>query len=132
MAASERVRVLLVDDSIDFRVSLGLLLAATCDVVGTIDDGEGIENAVARLCPDVVVLDVSMPRVNGFDAAQQLLAVCPDAKIIFLTSHTDPAYQHRAYRIGARGFVLKARAATDLLPAIRVVNGNGTFFSEGG
>jgi DNA-binding NarL/FixJ family response regulator len=129
MPSSEHVSVLLVDDSLDFRAGLASLLAATCDVLGTLDDGDGIEDAVERLCPDVVVLDISMPNVDGFDAARRLLKVCPDAKIIFLSSHSEPAYEREARAIGASGFINKERTAKDLLPAIRIVKENGTVFS---
>jgi DNA-binding NarL/FixJ family response regulator len=130
MPSTEYVSVLLVDDSLDFRAGLASLLAATCDVVGTLDDGDGIEDAVERLCPDVVVLDISMPNVDGFEAARRLLTACPDAKIVFLTNHTEPAYKDEARAIGAQGFVDKARIAKELVPAIRAVRGDETFFPD--
>lgn len=128
MSSSDRIRVLLVDDSTDFRAGLGRLLSAACDIVGTLDDGDGIEAAVERWCPDVVVLDISMPTVDGFEAARRLLAVCPDAKIIFLSNHADSAMQQEAAALGARALLSKARAAKDLLRAIRVVHHKGTLF----
>ncbi len=127
MPLNHHLRVLLADDSADYRAGIATLLKDTCEVVATLDDGDGIENAVARSHPDVVVLDVSMPKVDGFEAARRLLAVRPDAKIVFLTSHQGPEYQRLANTLGAQGFVDKGRAMSDLVAALQIVYAGGMF-----
>jgi DNA-binding NarL/FixJ family response regulator len=128
MSSGDRIRVLLVDDNADFRAGIAEILSAACDVVGTLDDGDGIEDAVERWCPDVVVLDNSMPKVSGFEAARRLLAACPDAKIIFLSNHTDAATRGEARNLGVRAVLNKTGAAKDLLGTVQVVHRNGMLF----
>jgi DNA-binding NarL/FixJ family response regulator len=82
-------------------------------------------NAAKTLKPDVILLDISMPVLNGIDAAHQLKTILPSAKLIFLTMHSDPDYVTEAFRAGAAGYLLKRAAASELLTAIReVLKGN--------
>ena len=83
----------------------------------------------AKLAPDVIVLDISMPKLNGIEAARQLKATGSRAKIVFLTVHEDMDYVRGALAAGAHGYVVKPRLASDLLPALREVLASGWFVS---
>jgi DNA-binding NarL/FixJ family response regulator len=114
----KRPRVLLADDHLMLREALAGLLAPSCDVIGSVADGRALLNAAPQLRPDVVVLDISMPLLNGLDAARQLKSTMPEAKIIFLTVNEDPDLAAAAIRAGASGYLLKNSAAAELLQAI--------------
>jgi DNA-binding NarL/FixJ family response regulator len=113
-----RPRVLLADDHLMLREALERLLAPACDVIGSVPDGRALLNAVPELRPDVVVLDISMPLLNGLDAARQLKSVMPEVKVVFLTVNEDPDLAAAAIRSGASGYLLKNSAAAELLQAI--------------
>jgi DNA-binding NarL/FixJ family response regulator len=119
MLAMNRPRVLLADDHRLLREAFAQLLELTCDVVGTVADGRALLDAVPDLHPDVVVLDIAMPLLNGMDAARQLKRSMPDVKIIFLTVSEDPDLAAEAFRCGASGYLLKNSAASELLLAIK-------------
>jgi DNA-binding NarL/FixJ family response regulator len=116
-----RPRVLLADDHRLLRDAFSQLLEAECEVVGSVADGRAVLAEAARLQPDIVVLDVAMPLLNGLDAARQLRQVMPKVKVIFLTMNEDPDIAAEAFRVGASGFLLKNSAASELLQAIREV-----------
>ncbi len=116
-----RPRVLLADDHRLLREAFAQLLAAECDVVGAVADGRAVLAAARELRPDIVVLDVAMPLLNGLDAARQLQHIRPAVKVIFLTMNEDPDVAAEAFRMGASGFLLKNSAASELLQAIREV-----------
>ncbi|HKF18804.1 MAG TPA: response regulator transcription factor [Candidatus Dormibacteraeota bacterium] len=116
-----RPRVLLADDHRLLREAFIKLLEPTCDVVGSVGDGRALLEAAPGLRPDIVVLDVSMPSLNGLDAARQLKRLMPAVKVIFLTVNEDPDLASEAFRAGASGFVLKGSAASELLQAIQDV-----------
>jgi DNA-binding NarL/FixJ family response regulator len=120
--AMRRPRVLLADDHRLLREAFVKLLEPTCDVVGTVGDGRALLAAAPELRPDIVVLDVGMPLLNGLDAARQLRRLVPDVKVIFLTVNEDPDLAAEAFRAGASGFVLKGSAASELLQAIQDVS----------
>jgi DNA-binding NarL/FixJ family response regulator len=88
-------------------------------VVGSVGDGAALLVAAAELNPDVIVLDISMPKLHGFEAARQLRLSTPDAKLVFLTVHDDADFARAAFAAGAIGYAVKSRIATDLLPAVR-------------
>jgi DNA-binding NarL/FixJ family response regulator len=113
-----RPRVLLADDHLMLREALARLLTPVCDVIGSVPDGRALLHAVPELRPDVVVLDISMPLLNGLDAARQLKSTIPEAKVIFLTVNEDPDMAAAAIRAGASGYLLKNSAAAELLQAI--------------
>ena len=117
-----RPRVLLADDHRLLREAFIKLLEPTCDVVGSVGDGRALLEAAPGLRPDIVVLDVSMPSLNGLDAARQLKRLMPAVKVIFLTVNEDPDLASEAFRAGASGFVLKGSAASELLQAIQDVS----------
>jgi len=117
----KRPRIVLADDHTLVLDGLRRILEEECEVVGTAEDGRILLNMVQEHNPDVVVLDISMPQLNGLDAARQLHKMLPACKIIFLTMHADPSYAKEAFQIGASGYLLKRSAATELLLAIQAV-----------
>jgi DNA-binding NarL/FixJ family response regulator len=108
----------LADDHRMLREAFASLLQSHCDVVGQAADGRALVDAAERLHPDVVVLDIGMPLLNGLDAARQLKRIMPDVKVIFLTVSEDPDVAAEAFRAGASGYLLKSSAASELLQAI--------------
>jgi DNA-binding NarL/FixJ family response regulator len=114
-----RTRVLLADDHTLLLEAFQALLAPECDVVGAVTDGQALLEAAARLRPDVVVVDISMPLLNGIDAARRLKQISPDVRIVFLTMNEDPDLAAEAFRAGASAYLLKRSAASELLVAIR-------------
>src|SRR5436305_2782148 len=117
----KRPRVLLADDHRLLREAFAKLLEPNCDVVGAVADGRALLAAAPGLRPDIVVLDIAMPLLNGLDAARQLKRVMPEVKVIFLTVSEDPDLAAEAFRVGASGFLLKNSAATELFQAIQEV-----------
>ena len=114
-----RVRVLLADDHPPLLAAIRRLLAAEFDIVGEASDGaEGIRLARV-LQPDVLVIDLAMPRVGGIEAIRQIQAAQSGLAIVALTVLSDPAVRAAALEAGARGYVLKSQAGSDLIPAIR-------------
>jgi len=112
-------RVLLIDDIPEILEKIAYLLRDDCDIVGYAKNGEEAIKAAVALSPDLLVLDIEMPIRNGIQAASHLKELGCKAKVIFLTAHEDADYVEAAWSVGALGYVLKSRAATDLLPAIR-------------
>lgn len=124
-----KVRVLLVDDHQTVREGLKALMNAEPDmeVVGETSDGRTLVEDANRLVPEIVVMDVSMPEVNGLAATRQLRTQLPNVKIVALTRHSEQAYLQQMMRAGAAGYVLKQSRAAELLHAIRAVAAGGTF-----
>lgn len=116
-----RPRVLLADDHRLLREAFTHLLETDCEVVGAVADGRALLAAAPVLRPDIVVVDVAMPLLNGLDAARQLKRLMPRVGVIFLTMNDDPAVAAEAFRVGASGYLLKNSAASELLLAIREV-----------
>jgi len=114
-------RVLLADDHTLFLEAFQKLLADECEIVGVATNGRALVTAAATLCPDVIVVDVTMPLLNGIDAARQIKQTSPDVRIIFLTMNEDPNLAAEAFRAGASGYLLKRSAASELVTAIREV-----------
>ena len=113
--------VLMADDHSLILAGLRKLVEADCDVVGTVEDGRALVQAAQELRPDLILLDISMPLLNGLEAARQLRTLVPDSKIIFLTMHASPAYATEAFQAGASGYLLKHSAAEELSQAIKSV-----------
>jgi DNA-binding NarL/FixJ family response regulator len=113
-----RPRVLLADDHRMLREVFARLLEPHCDVVGAVADGRALLDVAVELHPDIVVLDISMPLLNGVDAGRQLKLLLPEIKLIFLTVNEDPSVAAEAFRAGASAFLLKNSAASELLQAI--------------
>jgi DNA-binding NarL/FixJ family response regulator len=116
-----RPRVLLADDHRLLREAFAQLLQPRCEVVGAVADGRALLDAAPGLRPDIVVLDIAMPLLNGLDAARQLRQQMPEVKVIFLTVSEDPELAAEAFRAGASGFLLKNSAASELMQAIEEV-----------
>jgi DNA-binding NarL/FixJ family response regulator len=113
-----RTRVLLADDHLMLVEALKKVLETDYDVVGSVGDGLALLNAAEKLRPDVVVLDIAMPLLNGLDAARQLRNNLPAAKLVFLTMNEDPYLVGEAFRSGASAYLLKQGAALELTVAI--------------
>jgi DNA-binding NarL/FixJ family response regulator len=122
-----RPRVLLADDHQMLVDALKPILEPRCEVVGAVSDGRELLKAAARLQPDVVVLDIAMPLLNGLDAARHLKATMPKAKLIFMTMNEDPDLVGEAFRAGASAFLLKQAAAFELMDAIERVLKGGSY-----
>ncbi|MGC2446858.1 MAG: response regulator transcription factor [Candidatus Sulfotelmatobacter sp.] len=123
------IRILVVDDHPIVRQGLKTLLEGHSDwqVVGEASDGaEAIEKA-KDLTPDVMVLDVTMPRMNGLEACRMLRRLSPDLEILFVTQHDSPQMMREALEAGARGYVVKSNAARDLLAAVEAVSQHRVF-----
>jgi DNA-binding NarL/FixJ family response regulator len=114
-----RPRVLLADDHPAMLALTAAALAGEYLVVGSVGDGCALLAEAERLHPDVIVLDITMPRLNGIQAAVQLLRSPDPARLVFVTVHEDPDFARAALDAGGLGYVLKARLASDLLPAVR-------------
>jgi len=125
----KKLRLLLVDDHAVVREGLRSLLGSDerFEIVGEAADGLAAVSAVERLHPDVVVLDVSMPGLNGAQVARKLKATQPDVKTLALTVHEEGGYLRSLMDAGASGYVLKRSAASELLRAIEVIGEGGTY-----
>ena len=111
-------RLLLADDHGLMLEGLTRLLAGEFEIVGTVVDGRSLVVEAERLRPDVVVLDIGMPELNGIEAARQLNKSLPASKIVFVTQQLDPAYVHAAFTAGAKAYVAKQSASKELVEAI--------------
>ncbi len=118
---SLRPRVLIADDHGIVAEGIRALLEQTCDVIGIVSDGRELIAEAPRLNPDVIVLDVGMPLLNGLDAAERLKELLPAAKFVFLTMQDDANLAAAVLKLGAVGFVLKHAAASELLTAVSQV-----------
>ncbi|HWI68985.1 MAG TPA: response regulator transcription factor [Nitrospiraceae bacterium] len=114
-----RPRVLLVDDHTLVLAGFRKLLEDRCEVVGVAEDGRTVLRMAQELEPDIVTLDISMPQLNGIDAARKLKKLLPRTKVIFVTMHADPAYVNEAFKAGASGYLLKRSAGSELIQAIQ-------------
>ena len=119
-----RPRILIADDHVVFAEALRLLLEKNYTVVGCVPDGRALVREAAKLKPDVVVVDVGMPLLNGLDAAHRIREQLPKVKLVFLTMQDNPSLAAAALELGSVGFVLKQSAGSELLTAIdRVLHG---------
>jgi DNA-binding NarL/FixJ family response regulator len=116
-----RPRVVLADDHTMLVEAFEKLLAPSCEIVGKVADGMALVNAVRELRPDVVVLDISMPLMNGLTAATRIREFDKDVKLVFLTMNEDPDLAAQAFHVGASAYLLKRSAASELLSAIQQV-----------
>lgn len=117
----KKTRVLIADDHSILLAGLRKLLEDQCEVVGTVEDGRALIREAERLKPDLILLDISMPVLNGLDAGRQIKKSLPDTKLLFLTMHSSPTYATEAIKLGASGYLLKQSAATELPKAIEAV-----------
>jgi len=114
-------RVLLADDHSLLLTAFEKLLSDDCEVVGQVTDGRALLAAAEQLKPDVIVLDISMPLLNGLEAGRQIKHRMPDIKLVFLTMNEEPDVAAEAFRSGASGYLLKRSAGSELATAIREV-----------
>jgi DNA-binding NarL/FixJ family response regulator len=120
-----RIRLLIADDHVMFAQGLESLLRDEFDLLGTAENGEELIEATLRLSPDVILVDISMPLLNGFDAVRRIRESGSETRIIFLTMHDDATLLSEAFRCGASGYILKQSAGEELVNAIReVAQGN--------
>ena len=125
----KKVRILLADDHPHFPEFVESLLETSFEIVGKVGDGQALLEAAAKLNPDVIVTDISMPFLNGIEAAEQLRGTGCNARIIFLTVHSDPDFVRICLATGAFGYITKPRVAIDLIPAIREALAGHLFIS---
>jgi two-component system, NarL family, response regulator NreC len=127
----KEIRILLADDHNVMRAGLKLLLESHpgFKVVSEASDGNQAVTSAAAVKPDIVVLDIAMPNLNGIEAAQRISAQLPQTAIIILSMHSDEGYVLRALKSGARGYLLKDSAESDLIHAITAVSEGKAFFS---
>lgn len=125
------ITVLLAEDHIIVREGLVALLKQESDirVVGEAQNGRQVVEMAGQLSPDVVIMDIAMPLLNGLEAMRQVLHAKPDTKVLVLTAHGDDAYVERAMALGAAGFVIKQSGAHVLVDAVRAVHAGNPFFS---
>ena len=116
-----RPRVLLADDHALLLGAFEKLLAGECDIVGQVSDGRALVAAAEKLKPDLIVLDISMPLLNGLEAGRQIKQRLRHVKLVFLTMNEDADLAAEAFRVGASGYLLKRSAASELATAIREV-----------
>lgn len=119
MVAAKLPRVILADDHTILVDAFRKLLEPACEVVATVADGHALLEVALRLKPDVIVLDIAMPLLNGLDAGRQVKDLVPGVKLIFLTMNEDPDLAVEAIRMGASGYLLKKSAASELFKAIQ-------------
>ena len=115
----KRPRVLLAEDHPGVAKAVSRVLALECEVVGNVADGSAVVEAVQRLQPDVVVVDLNLPNVDGLEVCRQITQAHPQTKIIVFTAVTDPEVRQRSLAVGASAFVSKLGPVTDLLSAIK-------------
>jgi DNA-binding NarL/FixJ family response regulator len=123
------VRILLADDHEHVIEKIIQLLDSTYDIVGTVSDGQSLVRAVTLMKPDVLVVDITMPILNGIEAAKQLNEAGCESRIIFLTVHADADYVRACLASGAFGYVVKARMSSDLPRAIEEALAGRIFIS---
>lgn len=121
-----RTRVLLADDDLQMLVKIDKLLEPDFDVVERVSDGRALVEAALKFRPDVVVTDISMPRLNGLEAVRQIRGSLPATKCIFLTLHDENDYRLEAQAAGGEAYVLKSAARRELNKAIQRVTGRST------
>jgi DNA-binding NarL/FixJ family response regulator len=125
------ITVFLADDHAVVRDGLRVLLEAQPDirVIGDAADGRETVRRVTRLCPDVVVLDIAMPELNGIEAAREITQVCPSTQVIFLSMHSTTEHIFRALQAGAHGYLLKESAGIEVVNAVRAVHAGHRYLS---
>jgi len=125
----KRARILIADDHVLMAEALQHLLQVEFDVVARVADGRALLKVAGELQPDVAVVDIGMPLLNGLDAGEQLKALHPDIKVIYLTQNREPRYAVEAFRRKASGYLLKDSAASELTTAIREALQNRSYVS---
>jgi DNA-binding NarL/FixJ family response regulator len=125
------MRVLLADDHPMTLEGIRTFLEPHCISVGTVTDGRALVDEALRLKPDLIVLDIAMPLLNGIDSAIQIKKSLPGVKLVFITMHSDPAYLEAAVNAGAMGYVLKSAVREELLDAVKSAMEGRIYVSPG-
>lgn len=125
-----KIRVLLADDYPEMIQTVRQALDDAFEIVDAVEDGQKAVDAVLRLNPDVLLIDISMPMMDGFQATRHLRDLKCQTQIVFLTMHEDRDFVEAALSAGASGYVTKARLFTDLVPAIRAAVSGRIFVSQ--
>ncbi|HEY0135925.1 MAG TPA: response regulator transcription factor [Nannocystis sp.] len=118
MSINSRPRLLIAEDHAQVRDGLRILLNDEFDIIDAVADGQALLEAAARAPPDAVVLDISMPRLNGIEAATRLVRLYPGVGVVFITNHTEPEYLQAALEAGAHGYVIKTSLFRHLIAAV--------------
>jgi|SRR5215213_3589643 len=120
----DKLRIILAEDHETVREGLKLIVNSQADmeVIGEANNGSAAIKLARELAPDIVVMDISMPELNGLKATKKLKQVCPNVKVLTLTRHTDDAYLQQLIQAGASGYVLKQSAPTELIRAIHTIS----------
>lgn len=128
----KRIRLLIVEDHATVREGLKLILSSQSDmeVIGDTGDGRSAIALVQRLQPDIVLMDISMPGMNGLKATEKLKECCPNTHVLAVTRHQEGGYLQQVLRAGASGYVLKQSPPSELLHAIRAVAGGGKYLDS--
>ncbi len=127
------MRVLLADDHALVRAGIRVLLEELPDVsvIGECSNGRDAVRETRRLKPDLVIMDMSMPELNGADATQRIITDCPETRVLVLSMHNDSRYVQRMFQAGASGYILKDSAPEELGAAITVLRNKGVYLSSG-
>jgi len=126
----DRPRVLLAEDNADTAERLRKLLRTEFDVIASVENGDALVDAAERLSPDVIVTDIAMPGMDGIEAAVLIRRHDPNARIVFVTVHTEPMLIDAGLEAGALGYVLKDAAGDDMVAAIRAALGGRQYVSR--
>lgn len=130
MTQVSKPRVLMADDHSIVLTGVRKLIEDWCEVVGMVENGRALVEAAERLRPDLIILDISMPLLNGLDAARQIKKTCPETKLIFLSMHTSPRFVTSTFKAGGNGYVLKHSASDELVQAIDTVLNGHTYLTS--
>ena len=132
MQENGRIRILLVDDHEAFRRYISSILQkqANWEIIGESDDGLQAIQKAEILQPDLILLDIGLPGINGIEAARQIGKVARQARIIFLTQESSPEVVQQAFELGAWAYITKAQAGSELLPSLEAVSGGHRFVNE--
>ncbi|MCZ6773191.1 MAG: response regulator transcription factor [Proteobacteria bacterium] len=125
----KRLRVVLADDHCIFVEALKKLIEPECEVVASVCDGRALLTVASDLTPDIIVLDIAMPLLNGLTAGERLKKFLPAVKLIYLTVNEDPDLAAEAFQIGASGYLLKNSAASELFTAIHEVSAGRSYLT---
>jgi DNA-binding NarL/FixJ family response regulator len=125
-----KIRVLLADDHEAILAKVRALLGDDFDIVNAVSNGRDAVMEAQRLRPDILIIDISMPVLNGLEAVSQLRSFSSETKVVILTVHEDPEFVSAALHLGASGYVVKEQIATDLVPAIHECLQGGNYISK--
>lgn len=126
-----KIRILLADDHPHFPEMEVPLLEPNFEVIGKVGNGQALIDEAIRLKPDIIIADISMPILDGIEAVDRLRQSGSTSRVVFLSVHSDPDFVHRCLAVGALGYVVKSRIASELVPAIRQALAGNTFVSQG-